>query len=76
MTPEEKAKELYEKHSEAIVLFSKEGGLHRSRAKQCALITVEEILAYNKILLEVFPPDPDGYTPTYWQEVKYHLQNH
>lgn len=61
MTPKEKAKELVGQYLDF--------GFHIKRAKQCALICVDEILKikYNYLIpLE----ENEKYNVTYWQEVK------
>lgn len=58
MTPKEKAKELVYKHFEFVEAWS--GSNQIENAKQCALITVDELL-----LLVTYQPTID-----YWNEVK------
>jgi hypothetical protein len=55
MTPKEKATELVNKHFDFVEAWSVSNQLEN--AKQCALITVEEILL-------------DVITSTFWNEVK------
>ena len=43
MTPKEKAEELVEKYDETLTYLES-----KSKAKQCALIAVDEILKYSK----------------------------
>lgn len=65
MTPKEKAEELIDKFldDKFIGLI-----LEETEAKQCALITVDEILNNNKILFE------DVLNDQYWQEVKQEIE--
>ena len=58
MTPKEKAKKLVYKHFEFVEAWS--GSNQIENAKQCALITVDELL-----LLVTYKPTID-----YWNEVK------
>ena len=55
MTPKEKATELVNKHFDFVEAWSESNQLEN--AKQCALITVNEILS-------------DVITSTFWNEVK------
>ena len=63
LTPKEKAKELVEKFSDL-----EDGEMYIGKAKQCALITVNEII---KIKLLWFQEDTKELD--YWQEVKEEL---
>jgi hypothetical protein len=70
MTPKEKAKELFDKMHEEIYNRDMYNDLYR--AKQCALIAVDEILEDNRInymLLGV------GIGKHYWKEVKQEIEN-
>ena len=62
MKPKEKAKELLEKYDETLTYLES-----KSKAKQCALISVDEIINY----LEV-----DGFSTQikYWLEVKQEIE--
>lgn len=74
MTPKEKAKELLEKMN--VIHHLKGNGLpvsmHKSQIKQCALISVDEILlsftalSYGVVYLGQID---------YWQEVKQEIEN-
>ena len=64
MTPQEKAKELVDKHRDTIVSFLSDN-MKDMNAKRCALIAVDEIL---KLELN------DGYDKEYWQEVKQEIE--
>lgn len=55
MTAKEKAQELFDKHFDFVEAWSESNQLEN--AKQCALITVNEILS-------------DVITSTFWNEVK------
>jgi hypothetical protein len=65
MTPEEKARELFDKYSNP---FDRNGCIPPSEAlfnktvKQCALIAVDEIINSGK--------DVDEFADAYWEEVK------
>jgi hypothetical protein len=61
MTPKEKAKELVEKFRLKVLDYDG-NGINGFKAKQCALIAVEEIL------------DKDGYNNEYYQEVKQEIE--
>ena len=63
LTPKEKAEELVEKFSDL-----EDGEMYIEKAKQCALITVNEII---KIKLLWFQKDTKELD--YWQEVKEEL---
>jgi len=63
MTSKEKAEELYWKYAEILYLVHDVRALKNSYSKQCALITVEEIL-YN--CYEVMKP--------FWEEVKKEIE--
>jgi hypothetical protein len=62
MTPKEKAKELVYKHFEFVEAWSASNQIEN--AKQCALITVDELL-----LLVTYQPTID-----YWNEVKQQIK--
>ena len=65
MTPKEKAKELMLKYYELIPMNTV------SFAKQCALITVDEII---KELTEEISPSVHGFRHKYWEEVKQEIE--
>lgn len=65
MTPEEKARELILKYYGLIPMNTV------SFAKQCALITVDEII---KELTEEISPSVHGFRHKYWQEVKQEIE--
>ena len=81
MTPEEKAKELFNKFSRHIMHFDELEGwkeyIDSSEAKKFALVAVDEIIyAHNKIQNFLF--NEIGYLitrPEYWQEVKKEIEN-
>ncbi len=73
MTPKEKAEELVEKYDETLTYLES-----KAKAKQCALIAVDEIIKANPYKWVYFM---DQYTETvltsniqYWQEVKQELE--
>jgi hypothetical protein len=72
MTPQEKAKDLFVKFSEKITYFDElEGRMEysdSSKAKQFALIAVDEILNINSV-------DKDFSLSHYWLEVKHEIEN-
>ena len=65
ISPQEKAKELVEKYDETLTYIES-----KSKAKQCALIAVDEIIS---IKLLWFQKDTESLD--YWQEVKQELLN-
>ena len=65
MTPKEKAKELVEKFSDL-----EDGEMYIGKSKQCALITVDEIIGIKLLWFQKDTKDLD-----YWQEVKQELLN-
>jgi hypothetical protein len=71
-TPEEKAKDLFVKFSEKITYFDElEGRMEYSdlsKAKQFALIAVDEILNINSV-------DKDFNLSHYWLDVKQEINN-
>ena len=67
MTPKEKAKELINEFIEVVT----EGNFPSVKAKECALIAVNEILSFiNKNDIDVWNRD----ILTYWQEVKQEIE--
>ena len=78
MTPKEKAKELFYKilkHS-----FSDESVSALHRAKQCALIAVDELIKYHDELMDVvryeLPSNIVAVIPyKYWEDVKQEIEN-
>ncbi len=69
MTPKEKAKELFDK----MFLVIENKGMYDDlyRAKQCALIAVEEI----KEAIFWHPFESPNFELEYWQEVKQEIEN-
>jgi hypothetical protein len=72
MTPEEKAKELFNKFSRHIMHFDELEGwkeyIDSSEAKQFSLIAVDEILNINSV-------DKDFSLSHYWLDVKDEIEN-
>jgi hypothetical protein len=72
MTPEEKAKELFDKFSRHIMHFDELEGwkehIDSSEAKQFALVAVDEILNINSV-------DKDFSLSHYWLDVKNEIEN-
>jgi recombinational DNA repair protein (RecF pathway) len=69
MTPKEKAQELVEKYDETLTYLES-----KSKAKQCALIAVYEILNANGL----HPNDTDydyNKAELYWEEVNQEINN-
>jgi hypothetical protein len=66
MTPKEKAKELVE-----AMAFSCRECDYEAKAKQCALIAVDEIIASNPI---AFDEDDNCIGKQWWQEVKTEIE--
>ncbi len=74
MTPKEKCDELIDKFVDASVVEEEENYFHPrpySLAKQCALITVNELI---KELLEEINPSVHGFRHNYWKEVKQEIE--
>ena len=69
MTPKEKAQELFDKMHEEIYNRDMYNDLYR--AKQCALIAVEEI----KEAIFWHPFESPNFELEYWQEVKQEIEN-
>jgi hypothetical protein len=73
LPPKEKAAELISKFRQ-IPPFSSYTGIGYAEAKQCALLTVDEIMFYN--LME-YPQHSTIYAPhknDYWNEVKQEIE--
>jgi hypothetical protein len=72
MTPEEKAKELFKKFSRRTKFLDEFKGwieiVDSSRAKQFALVAVDEILNINSV-------DKDFSLSHYWLDVKHEIEN-
>lgn len=68
MTPKEKAIELFEKHFEFVEALSASNQIEN--AKQCALITVDEIIKANPHSTPTIYGVPPYSTIKYWEEVK------
>jgi hypothetical protein len=74
MTPKEKAKELVDKYSTYVVMWSGGIEVETQNVKQCALIAVDEILNANGL----HPNDTDydyNKAELYWEEVKQEINN-
>jgi hypothetical protein len=67
MTPEEKAKELFDKFRTEILSFLGDT-MKDKNAKRCALIAVDEILNINSV-------DKDFSLSHYWLDVKDEIKN-
>jgi len=67
MTPEEKAKELFDKFRNEILSFLGDK-MKDKNAKRCALIAVDEILNINSV-------DKDFSLSHYWMDVKHEIEN-
>jgi len=65
MTPEEKAKELFLRY---LRIDNNKEWLNSHKAKQCALIAVDEILNINSV-------DKDFSLSHYWLDVKHEIEN-
>ena len=77
MTPKEKAKELIDKfnnHTVKELVYLKNGKVieGKTEAKQCALITVDEVLNSNPNYPEF--KEEWGTSLSYWEAVKQNLQ--
>tara|TARA_R110000823_G_scaffold109121_1_gene228679 strand:+ start:218 stop:460 length:243 start_codon:yes stop_codon:yes gene_type:complete len=78
MTPKEKAKELYNKHSYIIKgLLNYPNGTTKYKAKQCAIICVDEIIkaepvVYIRVFFNIIETSVQNLE--YWQEVKQEIE--
>ena len=73
MTPKEKAKKLVDKFSDL-----EDGEMYIGKAKQCALITVDEIMRIcpYQTYIETLPPyEMPELTIDFWEEVKQEISN-
>ena len=70
MTPEEKAEEIFNKYANAIYQRALTV-MQYEICKQCALITVDEIIASNPI---AFDEDDNCIAKQWWQEVKIEIE--
>ena len=68
MTPKEKAKELFDKHFEFVEALSTRNQIYN--AKQCALITVDEIIDTHQ-----WDGGIDYDEMRYWEQVKQEIKN-
>jgi hypothetical protein len=73
MTPQEKAKELEEKFR-LNVLDYEFCSINSHKAKQCALIAVDEIEKAEKNVLIKFKFVNETYKSNYWHEVKQEIE--
>jgi hypothetical protein len=74
MTPKEKAKELFKRYIEFTQEWDELDGyiVNKYNAKQCALITVDEIINSNP---HSNPMNTNGFsTMAYWMEVKQEIK--
>ncbi len=69
MTPKEKAKELIKKYEIEFLSFG--DYLPTFKAKQCALIALDEIL---DVIVTIYDYDFEKLNP-YWEEVKQEIKN-
>jgi len=67
MTPKEKAKDLVNKFTDI-----EDGEMYIGKAKECAMITVDEILKEYGTYYKV---EVNGKYVSYWQEVKEEIKN-
>lgn len=77
MTPEEKAKELVERHHQCMYHDMGDGKMgYVNRARHCALICVDEILDYLEDAVTIVCEDGgEKLDPTlYWRQVKQQIQ--
>ena len=68
MTPKEKAQELFDKMHEEIYNRDMYNDLYR--AKQCALIAVNQLIEYQDFLYNIVP----GLPYKYWDKVKKEIE--
>lgn len=69
MTPQEKAEELYWKYYDKLMIFS----YKRIKARRCALILVDEMLAEAEMIWGWDAPEKNEFVK-YWQEVKQEIE--
>ena len=67
MTPKEKANELVKRYDETLTYLES-----KSKAKQCALIAVDEVLS--AIQFNMYDEDSYVLEEKYWQEVKQEIE--
>jgi hypothetical protein len=72
MTPKEKAKELVDKYSTYVVMWSGGIEVETQNVKQCTLIAVDEIL---NSLKSCWDEEGALISYNYWDEVKQELNN-
>jgi hypothetical protein len=70
MTPQEKAKELYDIYMDEMIEM--EAYFFESAAKSCAKIAVNEIL--NAITFNMYDEDAYNKEDKYWQDVKQEIE--
>ena len=71
MTPQEKAKELVDKHRDTTVSFLSDN-MKDMNAKKCALIAVDEVIEHIGDHTYLLGDKPRGYE--FWREVKQEIE--
>lgn len=74
MTPQDKAKELYNKFLNPSGNTYLYGMLEHESAKECALIAVDELIKSHLLLTTTHESKPSIRCKTYWQEVKKEIE--
>ena len=69
MTAKEKAKDLVDKYSTYVVMWTGEIEVQNQNVKQCALIAVDEIISIKLLWYQKDTKELD-----YWQEVKQEIE--
>jgi hypothetical protein len=74
MTPEEKAKELFDKFRNEILSFLGDK-MKDKNAKRCALIAVDELIKSHYLLTTTHDIKPSMRCKSYWKQVKQEIEN-
>jgi hypothetical protein len=74
MTPKEKAEDIVRKYSTYVVMWTGGVETERQNVKQCALITVQEIISEMSDYYDEYDCAKTLKKIEYWQEVKNELE--
>jgi hypothetical protein len=74
MTPQEKAEDIVRKYSTYVVMWTGGVETERQNVKQCALITVQEIISEMSDYYDEYDCTKTLKKIEYWQEVKNELE--
>ena len=74
MTPKEKAEDIVRKYSTYVVMWTGGVETERQNVKQCALITVQEIISEMSDYYDEYDCTKTLKKIEYWQEVKNELE--